>query len=103
MAGVPIVISENTPWRDLKTKGIGADLNLAESNQWINYFKKAIEIDQAAYAEMVEDCFVFAKEKIVNAKRKIVRLLYPIMISFKRQLPIIRTPLYLYKPEVPYK
>ncbi|WP_136161132.1 glycosyltransferase [Sphingomonas flavalba] len=40
-AGLPVLISDQTPWRDLKSKGVGADLPLDEPEafrSWIRHF-----------------------------------------------------------------
>lgn len=41
-AGVPVLISDQTPWRDLQTKGVGADLPLEQPDSfvaWIDRFR----------------------------------------------------------------
>lgn len=77
VAGVPIIISENTPWRNLKVKGIGADISLEDLELWKDYLNKMLGIDQTEYEKMVERCFVYAKENIVNAEHVVAsRLLF---------------------------
>ncbi len=51
-AGCPLLISDRTPWLDLIKKGIGWDLPLEDSEQWIKTLNLCIEMDEAAYSRM---------------------------------------------------
>tara|TARA_R110002096_G_scaffold16243_5_gene55565 strand:+ start:332 stop:1456 length:1125 start_codon:yes stop_codon:yes gene_type:complete len=66
LAGVPIIISQATPWRDLKSAGIGADLDLDNKAEWVDYFKNTIDIGLKEYKDMVRNCYVFAEKWILN-------------------------------------
>ena len=66
LAGVPIIISQATPWRDLKSAGIGADLDLENKAEWVDYFKNTIDIGLKEYKDMVRNCYVFAEKWILN-------------------------------------
>ena len=66
VSGVPIIISTNTPWLNLKTAGVGADLELSNQEDWLNYLKECLAMDQASYEGMVQDCYGFAEENILN-------------------------------------
>lgn len=50
-AGLPVLISDRTPWRDLVVKGAGADLSLDEPEAfvaWIDAFSRLSPADQKA-------------------------------------------------------
>ena len=66
LAGVPIIISQATPWRDLKSAGIGADLDLDNKAEWVDYFKNTIYMGLKEYKDMVDNCYVFAEKCILN-------------------------------------
>jgi len=59
--GCPVIISENTPWRDLETKGIGWDLNIDDSKETSNVFEHISKMNQVEYNEMSKQAFIFAK------------------------------------------
>jgi len=66
LAGVPIIISQATPWRNLKAAGIGADLDLNNKTEWINYLQTVLALRQEGYEEMVRNCFAFAEKRICS-------------------------------------
>lgn len=50
--GCPVLISDQTPWRDLAPSGAGWDVPLADTQQWIDVLRRCIEMDQETYALM---------------------------------------------------
>lgn len=68
LAGLPIVISQHTPWRNLQAAGVGADLDLHKTAEWISYLQAALTLPQERYEEMVGNCFRYAEEQILNPK-----------------------------------
>ncbi|HEV7645503.1 MAG TPA: glycosyltransferase family 4 protein [Pyrinomonadaceae bacterium] len=51
-AGCPLIISDRTPWLDLKEKGIGWDLPLENPKAWRETLKHCVEMDDGAYRQM---------------------------------------------------
>lgn len=49
LAGCPVLISDQTPWRDLQTKGVGWDLPLSERERFREVLQACIDMDQAAF------------------------------------------------------
>lgn len=68
LAGLPIVISQATPWRNLKKEGVGADLDLGDKAEWREYLKEALNLTQGEYEIMVQKCHAYAEEHILSAK-----------------------------------
>lgn len=68
LAGLPIIISQHTPWRNLKAAGVGADLDLRKTAEWISYLQAALALTQADYEEMVGDCYRYADEHVLDPK-----------------------------------
>lgn len=64
----PVIISDQTPWRQLKEKGIGEDLNLKDKNEWKNAIIEWVAMDQSEFDKYSENCFRFAQNNIVNSK-----------------------------------
>jgi len=60
--GVPVLISDKTPWRDLESKGIGFDLELNQSN-WIETIN-SLKLDKLM--SMRENSLFFAKDFYKN-------------------------------------
>ncbi len=51
-AGCPLIISDRTPWLDLKGKGIGWNLPLENIELWRETLKNCVEMDDGAYRGM---------------------------------------------------
>lgn len=66
VSGVPIIISTNTPWLNLKTAGVGADLELSNAQEWIEYLQSALDLSQGEYEKIVHNCYSYAEEYILN-------------------------------------
>jgi glycosyltransferase involved in cell wall biosynthesis len=49
LAGCPVLISDQTPWRDLQAKGVGWDLPLGERERFREVLQACIDMDQAAF------------------------------------------------------
>ncbi len=74
-AGCPVLISDKTPWKNLKLKEIGWDCSL-DTNDLNTALKEAIAMDQETYDSWSSNAFDFAKEycndpKVVEASRKL--------------------------------
>ncbi len=42
-AGIPVLISDQTPWRDLEAQGIGWDLDLVTRQPWLDALQILID------------------------------------------------------------
>jgi len=47
--GCPVLISDQTPWRDLSKLGAGWDLPLKDRQRWLEAIQSCVEMDQATY------------------------------------------------------
>jgi len=47
--GCPVLISDQTPWRDLSKLGVGWDLPLDDRQGWLEAIQKCVSMDQATY------------------------------------------------------
>jgi len=50
-AGCPVLISDQTPWRELEAKGVGWDLSLDHPERFQSTLKKCVEMDQNEYTK----------------------------------------------------
>ncbi|MFD2917438.1 glycosyltransferase [Psychroserpens luteus] len=59
--GCPVIISDKTPWTNLKSKGIGWDLNVKDINRISDVFSEISNMSQEDYNHMVNQSFSFAQ------------------------------------------
>lgn len=74
-AGCPVIISNKTPWKDLRTKKIGWDCSL-DSIELNAALEEAIAMDQETYQRWSKNAFDFASEhcngqETIKANRKL--------------------------------
>lgn len=60
--GVPVIISDNTPWRNLHSMKIGFDINLKNKTEWLNALSIALEMNNDEYMKYSENCILFANQ-----------------------------------------
>jgi glycosyltransferase involved in cell wall biosynthesis len=63
--GLPVVISEHTPWRNLKEKGVGFDLPL-DAASFAKALDEIFELSDEAYLEMRKRARAFAETVLLN-------------------------------------
>ena len=66
LAGRCLLISDQTPWRDLQVKGIGWDLSLADPEAFRNAMMEASGWDQADFEQHAQHAWQYAREFINN-------------------------------------
>ncbi|WP_047551036.1 glycosyltransferase family 4 protein [Psychroserpens sp. Hel_I_66] len=59
--GCPVIISNNTPWKDLKLKSIGWNVDINSNKEIENVFDEIFNMNEDSYKEMVKQSFIFAK------------------------------------------
>ena len=69
IAKTPLLISDNTPWKDLEKKNIGYDLKLVE-NKWIGCLEKILLINEKEYGEKITSIERFLKYEYNLEKEK---------------------------------
>ncbi|TXE09287.1 glycosyltransferase family 4 protein [Gelidibacter salicanalis] len=66
--GLPVLISDQTPWRELTQKKIGWDLNLKNDSDIKHTFQTAVHMSDADYKIWSEAAFNYAEQFIENPK-----------------------------------
>jgi glycosyltransferase involved in cell wall biosynthesis len=56
-AGCPVIISDQTPWRDLQSKGIGWDISLSKDDTFVQAMEKASAMKQEEFNSMSKKAF----------------------------------------------
>jgi glycosyltransferase involved in cell wall biosynthesis len=60
-AGCPVLISDQTPWRDLRAAGVGWDLPLSRTDLWQDALQECIAMDEASFHSMSHRARCFAE------------------------------------------
>lgn len=61
-AGCPVLLSDNTPWRDLAEKGVGWDIRLDEMKAWETALQTCVDQTPDEYRDYAESARRFALE-----------------------------------------
>lgn len=78
MAGCGIIISDQTPWRELQIKGIGYDIPLSDTAAFLEAIDELASLDQERFDRLSGRAFSFARsytenEEHLNANRELFR------------------------------
>lgn len=66
-AGVPVLISDQTPWHGLDTVGAGFDLPLVRE-QWTGYLQRMVEMEGAEHEEFRRGAIAFYQSEVMKAE-----------------------------------
>ena len=66
--GCPVIISNQTPWKELNKKGIGWDLELSSSIKFVRAIEDAAKMNQSEFQAFSLAAFNFSKAYINNAE-----------------------------------
>jgi glycosyltransferase involved in cell wall biosynthesis len=75
-AGIPVLISDQTPWRDLEAQGIGGDLPLEDLSAWAAALEQLSGQSSAADAEQAHRALKYAREWGADYSRKAATLFF---------------------------
>lgn len=64
--GCPVIISDQTPWKELEAQKIGWDIPLDQTERFRIILEKCVKMTQEEYNEMSINTRRFAREKIFN-------------------------------------
>lgn len=67
-AGCPILISDQTPWRDLEKEGVGWDLPLNQSEQITAILQRFTDMDRHELASFSNRACEYAQKKMMDVK-----------------------------------
>ena len=66
-AGVPILISDQTPWKQLEEQGVGWDLALEDEQQYVGVLEALAKLSRDAHEEFGVRCREFAARHVHDA------------------------------------
>ena len=62
-AGCPVLISDQTPWRNLENQNIGWDIPLTRLELFIEKLQRCVDMDEKQFKEMQECIFRYCRER----------------------------------------
>ena len=65
-AGCPVLISDQTPWRNLESKGVGWDLPLEPSSRFDHVLQQCVEMDDDAFQRLSQAAARFGRSQILD-------------------------------------
>ena len=73
--GCPVIISRNTPWKNLRVQDLGWDVDISDPKNLTTAVKEGIELDFTSYIQMVRASYNYfankiCDEEILEANRK---------------------------------
>jgi len=63
-SSLPLLLSNNTPWLNLKAQNIGADIPLEEKEEWKESLLQFAEMSDSAYEQMRQSAWNFGQKKL---------------------------------------
>ncbi len=69
-AGVPVLVSDQTPWRDLEGQGIGWDISLEQPKLFVKVIEDAARLSSVQRYKMKQQCLIFARKKAEDPTTK---------------------------------
>jgi glycosyltransferase involved in cell wall biosynthesis len=76
MSGCPVLISDQTPWRNLEAEGIGWDIPLDDAERFRSVLQQCVDGDDEWFAELSQRATHYASKRasdpgILNANREL--------------------------------
>lgn len=64
--GCPVIISDQTPWRQLQSYNAGWDIPLSETNRWIEVLNYCAAMNNDEFSSMSANALKFARKRLLN-------------------------------------
>ncbi len=66
MNGKPLILSDQTPWRELEKKKIGWDISLKNNGEFLEAIRKCISMNESDYQMMSHHAYEYVQDYINN-------------------------------------
>ncbi len=66
LSGCPVIISDQTPWKDLEAHHAGWDISLEKEGEFLKVLTKAVLMDEKEYAGWSQDAIAFAVRNCIG-------------------------------------
>ena len=67
-AGIPVLVSDQTPWRTLRARGAGWDLPLNRQDLFLNALRELVDLDEAAWGDWSESALHLAAHTAASTR-----------------------------------
>jgi len=64
LSGCPVIISDQTPWRELLNMGVGFDISLKNEKEFIKAIKSYLYMDEENYKLVSKKAYEYGKKKV---------------------------------------
>lgn len=65
-SSLPLLLSDNTPWLQLKEKGIGASLSLKNADEWVIVIKSFLKMNEENYGIVRQKAWQYGQNKLIQ-------------------------------------
>ncbi len=74
--GRPIIISDQTPWRNLEDENVGFDISLTDKQKFMNAIEKLSTLNQTEYDSITKKCVNYINKKlnVEDIKKQYIKL-----------------------------
>ena len=64
--GCPVIISKNTPWKNLRVQDLGWDIDITDPDNLTKAVQEGIDLDFTSYIQMVRASYNYFSNKICD-------------------------------------
>jgi len=68
-AGCPVLISDQTPWKDINERGAGWSLPLAEPNRFRSVIQSIVDADEATLQAFIDNAYTYGSGYYVSSSK----------------------------------
>lgn len=86
-AGIPVIISDRTPWRNLVDSKAGWDLRFEDDDAFYRVLEACLLMDNGEYQEWTQGARALARRHSLSATEEIYRSLFKCVLSGERGEP----------------
>lgn len=66
--GCPVIISTNTPWKNLRVQNLGWDVDISDPQNLVKTMQEAVDLDFTSYISMVRASYNYFRDKISESE-----------------------------------
>jgi len=66
LAGLPVIVSDQTPWTGLEALGVGADLPLSRPEEFVRVVQRYVDLDSAGYEAASARARAYGEERSLD-------------------------------------
>jgi len=63
ISGTPVITSDQTPWKNLKDKNVGWDINLEDKSKFAQVLRNTLNMNQKEYSDISKSAFYYSQKR----------------------------------------